>query len=676
MSLDANKRALDLIGRLNLEEKFKLLSNHSGLGGFSTTPIDHLGIPSFEMTDGPMGVAWHSSDKKCTRFPATIGLAATWDVNLAYQMGEAIGEEVKDAGKHLLLAPGINIHRTPLNGRTFEYMSEDPFLAKEIAIAYVKGVQNQGVGACVKHYAANNQESNRRTVSSEIDERTLHEIYLRPFMETVQQAQPWSVMGSYNKINGKYVYENPELLQKLLIDKWGFQGFVVTDWDATKYLHSPEDCINSGLSLEMPKPHCYKLELLKKAYADGKIVESALDDVVRRFLRIMVLAGIFDNSSSVARKAQNATDHRALSRKVAEEGMVLLKNEGGLLPLDANSISSLALSGPNRDMRFGRPHYGGSSAVVPPYEITACEGILEKCDGKIKITSEADEAEVAIIFAGLNHDRGMDSEAADRKCFNLPQEQIELICATASKNPNTVVVLISGSPVGMEEWIDKVPVVLEAWYPGMESGRAIANLLFGQVNPSGKLPLTFPKNLNDSPAHRSGKNRTFPGDGDLCVHYDEGIFVGYRYFDNERITPMFPFGFGLSYTAFEIENMDISSQCIASIDDKLQVSVEVTNCGVRFGAEVVQVYHSSINPSIPRPPRELAGFAKVHLRPGEKKTCTIDVRGKDLAFYDVSRQKWMLDIGEIELQIGESSRTIILREAVVVSENQASDWNL
>ena len=297
-SLQADSKAEKFVKKLTLEEKFLLLANHNNSVYFSSTPIARLGIPSMEMTDGPLGVTWHSSNRKCTRFPATIGLAATWDRKLAQQMGEAIGKEARAAGKHLLLAPGVNIHRTPMNGRTFEYMSEDPYLAKEFGIYYVRGVQSQGVGACLKHFAANNQETNRRTSSSEIDERTLHEIYLKPFKEVVQQADPWSVMGSYNKINGKYVYEDVQLLRKTLMDDWGFKGFVVTDWDATKYMDDAAICINSGLSIEMPRPHCYKIGSLKNAYERGEFTEVLLDDVVKRFLRMFFLAGILDSNKT------------------------------------------------------------------------------------------------------------------------------------------------------------------------------------------------------------------------------------------------------------------------------------------------------------------------------------------------------------------------------------------
>ena len=353
-----------IIKKLTLEEKFILLSNHNEQSAFSSTPIKRLGIPSLEMTDGPLGLSWHSSKRESTRFPATICLSATWNRELARLMGEAIAREAREAEKQLLLAPGVNIHRTPMNGRTFEYMSEDPYLTKEIAIPYIEGVQSQGVGACLKHFAANNQEKNRRTSSSEIDERTLHEIYLRPFEEIVRAAKPWSVMGSYNKINGKYVYESPDLLRRILMQEWGFDGFVVTDWDATKYMHDAAICIESGLSLEMPRPHCYRPELLRASFQKGEFNETMLDDVVRRFLRIFFLTGILGHKQGVQKRKGDTSQHPSLARCIAEEGIVLLKNDRGLLPLDLAKTQSIALLGPNLDTKFGRPHYGGSSAVV------------------------------------------------------------------------------------------------------------------------------------------------------------------------------------------------------------------------------------------------------------------------------------------------------------------------
>jgi beta-glucosidase len=666
---DVHLKAEQLAKRLTREEKFLLLSSHNQRDAFSSTPIARLGIPSLEMTDGPLGVSWHSSSRKSTCFPATICLSSTWNRNLSQLVGQAIGQEAKEAGKRLLLAPGVNIHRTPLNGRTFEYMSEDPYLAKEMAIPYVRGVQSQGVGACLKHFAANNQETNRRTSSSEIDERTLHEVYLRAFKEIVQEAKPWSVMGSYNKINGKYVYENPRLLREILMEEWGFDGFVVTDWEATKYMHDAAVCIKSGLSLEMPRPHCYGVELLRASLERGEFTEAELDDVVSRFLSIFFLTGIFDSKKRPHVKRVDSSQHSSLARMVAEEGMVLLKNDRGLLPLNPLKARKLALFGPNLDVKFGRPEYGGSSAVVPPYEITALEGIKERCGEKTSLIEDASEADAAIIFAGLNHDTGNDSESEDRKAFDLPQGQTELIRNTAQENEDTIVVLISGSPIGMKEWLEGVPTVLEAWYPGMEGGRAIANMLFGDVNPSGKLPITFPRRLEDSPAHSGKGKRTYPGDENQRVFYEEGIHVGYRHFDTMNIEPAFPFGFGISYTNFEYGRLRIGRKKIRNMKDRFIVAVDVTNNGPVRGTEVLQVYASRKHSSVPRPLRELVGFEKIVLDAGQTSMLSILVQAKDLTYYDSEEGRWRLEAGEIELQVGNSSRCDFLSETVVCYED-------
>ena len=668
-SLKADLSAEKLVKNLTLEEKFLILANHNKDVYFSSTPITRLGIPSMEMTDGPFGVTWHSSNLKCTRFPATIGLAATWDRDLSHLMGEALGKETKNAGKHLLLAPGVNIHRTPMNGRTFEYMSEDPYLVKEIAIPYVRGVQSQKVGACLKHFAANNQETNRRTSSSEMDERTLHEIYLKSFKEVVQQADPWSVMGSYNKINGKYVYEDVQLLRKILMDDWGFKGFVITDWDATQYMDDAAICIESGLSIEMPRPHCYKLDSLREAFGKQEFTELQLDDVVKRFLRMFFLARILDQKEASVDTEITTPVHSDLARRIAEEGMVLLKNDRSLLPIDLNSIEKIALLGPNLDNKLGRPQYGGSTAVVPPYEITPLQGITERCNGKITIVNDASKADIAVVFVGLNHDKGMDAESEDRRSFDLPQEQVDLIQNTCRDNPDTIVVLISGSPIGMEEWLGTVPAVLEAWYPGMESGRAIANVIFGGVTPSGKLPLTFPKQLSNSPAHSNEGNRTYPGDSHLRVFYDEGINVGYRYFDAMNIEPLFPFGFGISYTNFEYGNLLLQKTKMKSMKDQLIVSVEVTNTGQHRGSEVIQIYANHRNSEVQKPPKELVGFQKIFLDPKKSESISIPIQARDLAFYDAKKHDWRMSSGEVELLVGNSSRCEFLSKTIVCYED-------
>jgi beta-glucosidase len=577
-------------------------------------------------------------------------------------MGVAIAEEVHAIGRHMILAPGINIARTPLNGRTFEYFSEDPCLTKEMAIPFIQGVQSMGIGACVKHYAANNQETDRTSCNAIIAERPLQEIYLRAFREVVQEADPWAVMGSYNKINGVYGCEHKYLIRDILMDRWGFKGFVVSDWFATRPIETTEGCINGGLSLEMPNPNKYKRKRLQRALDARKFSIEAVDDLVYRFLRVLLIAQSYQQQSG----SRNTPEHQHLARIIAEEGMVLLKNHSNLLPLSLDDIDSIALVGRNLRKKFGGFLYGGSSAVKPPYEITPFDGLKEKLKGKVKLLSGVSKADIAIVFAGLNHNRGEDSEFRDKAQLELPTNQVELITNTAAENPNTVVVLIAGSPIAMSEWIDKVPVVLMAWYPGMEGGRAIANVLFGDAEPSGRLPITFPVTLSDSPAHHSGERRHYPGDEEKNVYYDEGIFVGYRWFDEKQIEPLFPFGFGLSYTGFEYTNANINKELASASDASLEIQLDVTNIGERSGADTIQVYSRDIQSSVVRPPQELVGFKKVFLKPNERKTISITVHARDLAFYDVESHDWKVDPGEFELKIGRSSRDIKMKTSIVL----------
>ena len=661
-NLGIEERVTDLLSRLTTKEKYILLASHDRRRIYTTKPIKRLRIPSFKMTDGPLGASYHSSGlKKNTRFPAPISLAATWNRRLAGEVGSAMGEEVRAIGRHMLLAPAMNIHRTPLCGRTFEYFSEDPYLTKEIAIPVVKGIQSQGIGGCLKHYAANNQETNRATCSAEIDERTLHEIYLRAFRAVVKEADPWAVMAAYNKVNGVYACENKYLIRDLLLEKWNFKGIVMTDWFSTRRDQTTEGCINAGLSLEMPWPFKYKVKSLKKAYADGILTDEALNDLARRNLRVMMLTGAIGDAKAQSRGSRNTAQHHNLARRAAEEGIVLLKNEGSLLPLDIEAIDKIALFGPNLKKKFGGFLKGGSSGVKPPFEITPLAGMKEKCKGKIKIVADASQADLAIVFAGLDNGKGGDSEFQDRSSLELPDDQIALINRTAATNPNTIVVLIAGSPIAMDGWLEAVPVVLEAWYSGMEGGRAIANVLFGNINPSGKLPLTFPRKLADSPAHSGGSSRTYPGDEEKKVHYDEGIFVGYRWFDKEKIDPLFPFGFGMSYTVFEYGSMHLNKGSITHTDDTFIVDLDVMNAGERAGAEVVQVYSRDIQASVERPQKELIGFGKIRLKPGERKTVSITVRAEDLAFYDIHKHEWVVEPGDFEILVGRSAQDIVAK---------------
>ncbi|TFG01185.1 MAG: glycosyl hydrolase [Promethearchaeota archaeon] len=644
-NLDLEKRVEDLLGRLKLKEKFKL---SSGTQFFLTKAIKRLGIPHFKMTDGPHGIGPHSSgDSVCTYFPVGVCRAATWNPELSEKFGVAVAQEVRDIGYHMLLGPGVNIQRAPHCGRNFEYQTEDPYLNSRLAVHCVKGIQSQRIAACVKHYACNNQETNRLTCNSVVSERALQEIYLPAFKATACEADAWSYMTCYNKVNGVYGSEHKNLLKERLMEEWGFRGFVVTDWGATQHIKTTETCVEAGLSLEMPTAIKYTYKNMRDALNKGKFTEQMLNENIRRLLRVMFLTGVFDDPSTIPPGSRNTSEHQAVARKIAEEGIVLLKNEDNFLPLDINSIKKIAVIGPNANKKMSRG--GGSSQVKPPYEIKPIEGIQEKCKGKIEIVDTPSEADVVIYVSGLNHRPHKDSEGSDRKRFHLTTSLLNRINQAIQENPKIIVVLISGSPIGMD-WIDKVPAVIEAWYPGMEGGHAIASVLFGDVNPSGKLPITFPKKLEDSPAQIVK---------DLEVNYDDGIFVGYRYFDTNNIEPLFPFGYGLSYTTFTYANLNINKEKMSE-NDTIIVSVDITNTGKRAGAEVVQLYVQDVECSVDRPQKELKGFEKVKLEPGEKKSVSLELKKEDLSFFDEKSNTWKAEKGIFNILIGSSSRDIRL----------------
>jgi beta-glucosidase len=656
---DQNARTMDLIQQLTLKEKFQMLSSPGLHRLYSTKGIKRLGIPAFKVTDGPLGVAYQSSRKKATRFPVTIAVAATWNRDLARDMGRAMGEEVRYAGRHMLLAPGINIARTPLNGRTFEYFSEDPYLTAELGAEVVNGVQSQGVGACLKHFAANNQDTDRRKSSSEIDERTLHEIYLRAFRSIVIRAQPMAIMAAYNRLNGVYCSESEYLLKEVLMNRWGFEGFVMTDWFAGYDAKSPAQSIHAGLSLEMPRPSRYKTSKLKKSYEAGEFTEENLDDLVSRFIRVLFKTGAFDAPAKTPKNV-STDENQILARRIAQESFVLLKNEGGVLPLSRDEM--VCVQGPNLRKRYGKFLHGGSSAVIPPFEVTPLDAMKEKStklivDDKLACVVKSD---AIVLFMGLDHKKGNDAESGDRKTLALPRKQVKFIKEFAHPKKKKIVVLMAGSPIVMDDWIDDVDAVLMAWYPGMTGSFAIADVLYGDAAPSGKLPITFPRRLEDSPAHSTLHSRNYPGDEENRVHYDEGIFVGYRWFDEKEREPLFPFGYGMSYTEFNLESPRVAN------DNPLQVEIDITNVGGCDGAEVIQVYASDVESSVKRPPKELVGFAKVHLKPGETKTVRILIDAMDLAFYDVDQHDWKLETGEFMLMIGTSSRDLPLSLSIKI----------
>ncbi|MGV9203387.1 MAG: glycoside hydrolase family 3 C-terminal domain-containing protein [Promethearchaeia archaeon] len=667
--LDIEKRVDDFLERLTLEEKISLLS---GKWIYFSDRIKRLRMPYFKTTDGPHGVGSGIFFlKKMTYFPVAICRAASWNPELSEQFGIALAQETRATGRHLILAPGINIIRTPLCGRNFEYQTEDPYLNKKLAVEVVNGIQSQKIGACVKHFAANNQEYKRFKISCEISERALEEIYYPAFKATVEEADAWSFMACYNRLNGIFGCEHIELLRKKLMKEWGFSGFVVSDWFATRYTNTV-GCLKAGLSFEMPKSICYKEKMVKKALSEKKVAKEIFHDNLRRLLRVMFRVGLFDDPSSIPEGSRNTEEHQEIARNIAEEGIVLLKNQNNVLPLDMNAIKKIAVLGPNADKKMALG--GGSSMVRAKYEVTPKEGLKNKCKGQVKITKKLKDVDAAIVFAGLDHGKHHDRENKDRFMLHLPREQVDQIKDTVAKVPNTIVVLINGSPISMQNWLSDVPAVIEAWYAGMEGGNVIADILFGDINPSGKLPVTFPKKLADSPAHKH--SWTYPGikyvyqngeidleADDYRVYYQEGVFVGYRYFDTFDVDPLFPFGHGLSYTTFQLSNLSIDKESLNQGED-FTVEVDIQNSGKRSGAEVIQVYIKDKEASVERPEKELCGFNKVFLEPGETQSVEIPIEHQALAFYDENEHQWKVEKGQFVIMVGTSSQNIELSKEI------------
>lgn len=802
----------DLLKKMTLKDKIAILS---GRDSWYTVPLKHLGIPSIVMTDGPHGVRAVNPEMGrvvgvTTCFPTGVSMAASWNPELVERVGQALGEETRGMDCDILLGPCVNIIRYPLGGRNFESYSEDPYLAGRTAVAYVKGVQSRGVGTSVKHFAANNYEIERGRASSIVDERTLREIYLPAFEAAVKEAQPWTVMCSYNRINGVYASQNHHLLTEILKEEWGFEGLVVSDWGAN---HEIYESIRGGLDLEMPGPAHYYGSWLVQAVQNWQIDESAIDKAARRVLKVILLTGRMNNR--VSKGAVNTPEHQALARKLAEEAITLLKNESNLLPLDMTKIKSIAVIGP--DAAEAVIEGGGSSHVDPPYRVSPLEALRDRLDGKVKIEYEqgcdnfdeppaiktewltrpngshgsqaefyttadlsgaprdttspvglgfwwhisaskyasqdfsarwrttltvpegglywfklnhsgkmrvildgevilesqapdevkhedsqiqasvyrqlnasqaylltveyvrypgqemvnyhlglslsypagkdgrlqkavtlAKQSDIVLLFVGMPE--GFETEGWDRANMKLPGRQDELIYNVAMANRKTVVVFNAGAPVEMP-WIDEVSTLIEAYYPGQENGNAIARVLLGEVNPSGKLPVTFPIRLEDSPAHI---NSAYPGARE--VKYGEGIFVGYRYFDAKGIVPSFPFGYGLSYTTFEYTNLVVKSSDMPGI--LAEANVTVKNSGKLAGKEVVQLYIHDLQSALPRPPKELKGFIKVPLQPGESKTLTFNLDERAFAYYDPCQMKWVAEAGDFEVLVGASSKDI------------------
>jgi beta-glucosidase len=679
--LDVEARVTDLFNRLTFDEKLILCA---GEKDNSTAAIPRLGIPRFRMTDGPHGIAPYAFKENkvtygangmpienkdatltgiATYFPTGIQMASTWNPDLITEFGKAVGEEMRAIGWHMLLGPAFNICRSPMCGRTFEYYTEDPYLSGEMAASAVKGIQSRRISACIKHYVANNFETNRFKVNIVVSRRTLEEIYLAGFKRCVKKADPWAAMSSYNKINGTYVSEHKEILRTFLKDEWGFSGVVVSDWGATNHCTGIKGLVEAGLDIEMGSRNRYNIEMMKQMKAANEFPDAYFDDNIKRILRAMIRTGCFDDPASLPKGSLNTDAHHQVARKIAEEGMVLLKNEDNILPLDITKVKKIALFGKHADTKFGRFKLGGgSSTVYPPYEITIRQGLTEKCAGKIEIVQNPAEADVAIVCVGLEHShdfKGGDHEGSDRLRYSLGILPQKLIKSTLAKNKNTIVVCVNGSPFGFNEVAGKVPVILEAWYGGMEIGHAVADILFGDVNPSGKLPVSWPKRKKDIPSTLSFWNTIIPVKE---VRYDEGIFVGYRHYDTRNVEPEFCFGHGLSYTAFEYSGLKLSAPKM-NATGSIIVQFEIQNTGTRAGKEIAQLYIQDVQASVPRPVKELKGFQKVNLAPGEKTTVKLELKPEDLAFFDEHTKSWKTEPGEFKVLIGSSSRDIRL-EAV------------
>lgn len=699
------KRIEKLIKKMTLEEKVGLL--HGNLK-FYVAGVERLGIPEWSLSDGPHGVraeinrhdwayaGW--TNDSASYFPTGTAFAAAWNPELAYRRGEVLGEEARWRKKDVLLGPGVNIIRSPLCGRNFEYMSEDPYMNSVLAVAYIKGLQSRDVACSVKHFAVNNQETNRTTVDVECSERALREIYLPAFKAAVQEGGALTVMAAYNKFRGEFCAENNYLVRKILRNEWGFDGVYVTDWGAA---HSTVPSMEAGLDLEMGTlidkyEDWYYANPLIEAVKSGKIPMSLVDEKVGDVLRVMIKTNVLDPKKRFGPGSMNTKEHQQATYDAAAEAIVLLKNQNNLLPLDFSSIKSLAVIGDNAT----RKHSNGglSSEIKAVYEVTPLEALRAKWGDKVDIrfaqgyeklstfvegsnngqssgtfsskTQESDAllkeavevartSDVALLVCGLNHD--YDTESFDRLNMDIPYGQVELIQEVVKANPRTIVVMIAGSPLNMAAVDICSPAIVWAWFNGMEGGNALVDVLSGKVNPSGKMPFTTPVSLDQSPAHALGN---FPG-RDLKVNYEEDILVGYRWFDTKGLPVVYPFGYGLSYTTFNYSNLNTDKKTYDQADT-IQATFTLTNTGDREGAEVAQLYVSDPVCSVMRPVKELKGFKKVFLKPGESRRITLDIPVSSLAFYSEAQSQFVVEPGEFILQLGASASDIKQRISVEV----------
>ena len=699
------KRIEKLIKKMTLEEKVGLLHGNSK---FYVAGVERLGIPEWSLSDGPHGVraeinrhdwayaGW--TNDSASYFPTGTAFAAAWNPELAYRRGEVLGEEARWRKKDVLLGPGVNIIRSPLCGRNFEYMSEDPYMNSVLAVAYIKGLQSRDVACSVKHFAVNNQETNRTTVDVECSERALREIYLPAFKAAVQEGGALTVMAAYNKFRGEFCAENNYLVRKILRNEWGFDGVYVTDWGAAP---STVPSMEAGLDLEMGTlidkyEDWYYANPLIEAVKSGKIPMSLVDEKVGDVLRVMIKTNVLDPKKRFGPGSMNTKEHQQATYDAAAEAIVLLKNQNNLLPLDFSSIKSLAVIGDNAT----RKHSNGglSSEIKAVYEVTPLGALRAKWGDKVDIrfaqgyeklstfvegsnngqssgtfsskTQESDAllkeavevartSDVALLVCGLNHD--YDTESFDRLNMDIPYGQVELIQEVVKANPRTIVVMIAGSPLNMAAVDICSPAIVWAWFNGMEGGNVLVDVLSGKVNPSGKMPFTTPVSLDQSPAHALGN---FPG-RDLKVNYEEDILVGYRWFDTKGLPVVYPFGYGLSYTTFDYSNLNTDKETYDQADT-IQATFTLTNTGDREGAEVAQLYVSDPVCSVMRPVKELKGFKKVFLKPGESRRITLDIPVSSLAFYSEAQSQFVVEPGEFILQLGASASDIKQKISVEV----------
>lgn len=693
-------RIEDALKRMTLEEKTRL---SYAQGKFSSPGCPRLGIPELWMSDGPHGVRaeinWNDwgysgwTSDSCTAFPALTCLAATWNTSLSADYGKAIGEEALYRGKDVLLGPGVNIYRTPLNGRNFEYMGEDPYLASELCVPYIKGVQKNGVAACVKHYALNNQELWRGHIDVKISDRALREIYLPAFKAAVEKGKVWSIMGAYNKVRGVHATHNKLLNNDILKGEWNFDGCVITDWGAA---HDTYEAAMYGLDIEMgsytngltsESEFGYDDYYLGKNYLkmikDGKIPMEVVDEKASRVLRLIFRTAMNRKKGFGAMANES---HYQTAYNVATEGIVLLKNEvlkdkQALLPINPAKYEKILVVGDNatRNLMAG----GGSSELKPKYISTPLDALTKQFGGKIEFAQgymagramygneevvpeciadslrneaveKARNSDLVIFIGGLNKNHFQDCEGGDRKSFALPFGQDKLITGLLEANKNVVVVIISGNAVEMP-WVKKVPSIVQSWYLGSIGGISLRDVLTGKVNPSGKLPFSYPVKLEDCPAHHFGE-MSYPGDS-IKQEYKEDILVGYRWYDTKKIKPLYPFGYGMSYTTYSYSK-PLASKKILKDNDSIQVSVKIKNTGLAKGKEIVQLYIEDEKCSLLRPKKELKGFHKVELEPNEEKTIQFHIDINDLTFFDDSKQKWIAEPGKFKAYIAASSEDI------------------